>query len=447
MHDRGEEQARHAFADAVGEIAGLEAWDHWAEDPKVARSLLARLYHALSGAPQGLRDNRVEGYVESTIDADVQQIGAGLDIADGWFWPDLEQEPIERIFDSAFVAMRYLDEALSQQPVAPMPDTLDEFETDTGYYVVPCRKITGGRERMTGQGLSRRGLLYHRIAPMHHDGMKLALHLHPDVGLAPDQLPPVRRVGAAVFPGLELDTVPSAINKPGNFLITGVRCDTPQEQTVAEQFQAAAGAKCDTLIWPELTMPPQRVNQVRALLRDTPLGGAHPPLVVTGSWHEAVGQRHRNRGWVLDGRGEPLLCFDKCLAFMVRGSPAGSAEDIEPGDTVHLLWAGDELIVFQICLGFCHLNREALLRACDGSLMIVPSMGEGSTIRNHMSRAERLQTSNNARTVVVQQELNAPKNAPFGYILPGPAKPREYAEKDTLTSQQFSSFYTDGEES
>jgi len=49
--------------------------------------------------------------------------------------------------------------------------------------------------------------------------------------------------------------------------------------------------------------------------------------------------------------------------------------------------------------------------------------------------------------VVVQQELNTPKNAPFGYILPGAAKPQEYAEKATLTSQQFSSFYIDGEES
>ncbi|GGF53611.1 hypothetical protein [Mameliella alba] len=430
------------------EIAALEAWNHWDGEQSVARDLLARLFRALSEAAEALRINRVDRYVEKDIDTRVQQIGLGLDTPNGPFWPDFDSVSVEEIFDAAFLAMRMLDEKLFQEPYVIMPELLDEFETKSGYFVLPCRKITGDPEHMTGQGLSRRGLLYHRIAPVQHDGVRLALNVHPDVGLTPGHLPSTRKVGAAVFSDLQLETRPSEINAPGNFIVTGLTADPQQEQAVTDQCREAVAAGCDTLVWPELTMPPDRVEQVRRLLRDKPLDGDRPAVVVAGSWHVEGDKRFRNRGEVLDGRGERILCFDKCLAYMERGTSEGGAEDIEPGETVQLLLAEDELIVFMICLDFCHVNRLALLEACDASLVIVPSMGEGSTIREHTARAAVLQTTNNTRTVVVQQRLKQAgpsKNALIGYILPGAAKPLKFTENDTLTSRRFSSFYTEGE--
>lgn len=450
MQDFAGRDGQGAFIGAVRDIAAMDVWEHWAEDPNQARSLLARLYLSLSGSGQLLRINRVDGYVESDLDAKVQRIGTGLDIPNGPFWPDFGTASVEEVFDAAFLAMRMLDEALSQQPAVMLQETLVEFETDAGFFVLPCRKISGGRDRMTGQGLSRRGLLYHRIAPVQHDGVRLALHVHPDVGLKPDRLPPVRKVGAAVFPRLQLQMKASEINGVGNFVVTGLTCDPPQDQVVANQCQNAAADHCDTLVWPELTMPPERVEQVRELLREAPLDGDCPPVVVAGSWHVEGCKGFRNRSKVLDGRGERMFWFDKCLAYMERKSPQGSAEDIEHGETVQLLLAEDELIVFQICLDFCHADREALLKACDASLVIVPSMGEGPTIRDHLLRAAALQTSNNTRTVVVQQSLilaDPPDSASFGYILPGASKPLNFTESDTLTSQQFTSFYTECDDS
>lgn len=438
------------FVETVRVIAALEAWNIWSDDPKVARGLLARLFCALSSAGQSLRVNRVDSYNEFDLDAQVQAIGTGLDSANGAFWPDFDRTPAEEIFDATFLAMRMLDATLSLQTTVIMPETLEEFVADAGYFVVPCRKVAGVRDGMKGQGLSRRGLLHHRIAPLVYDGVRLALHVHPDVGLRPDYLPPRRRVGAGVFQGLRLETQLSEINGLGNFVVTGLKCEPSQELAVADQCRSAVADQCDTLVWPELTMPPERVEQVRDHLREKPLNGDRPPVVVAGSWHVKCGERIRNRSEVLDGRGERLFWFDKCLAYLERGTLSGAAEDIEYGETVQLLLAEDELIVFQICLDFCHVDREALLKACDASLVIVPSMGAGSTIRDHIARAAVLQTANNTRTVVVQQRPKQSDASDFpaiGYILPGVTKPRDLSEDDILTSQCFSSFYTEGEES
>lgn len=440
------EEEGQEFKATVRVIAARDTWNDWHSDPKAARDLLAQLFHALSGAAQPLRINRVDTYDESKLDRSVQQIGAGLDMPNGPFWPNFDRASAEEVFDAAFLAMRMLDEALSQQPTAILPGTSEQFETDTGYFVVPCRKIFGTRDNMVGQGLLRRALLHHRIAPMKHDGVQLYLHLHPDVGLKPDHLPPRRKVGAGIFPALELKTQPGKTQERRNFVVTGLSCNPLQEEAIKDQCQSAVADQCDTLIWPELTMPPERVAQVRDLLGQAPLQGDRPPVVVAGSWHTECDQRIRNRGEVLDGRGKQLFYFDKCLAYLKRGDPEGGAEDIEHGNVVQLLLAEDELIVFQICLDFCHVDRAALLKACDASLVIVPSMGEIPTIRDHVTRAAELQTTNNTRTVVVQQHPNPGNGNAIGYILPGVTKPKKLKDDDILTSQSFTSFYTEGAE-
>jgi len=443
----GSEEDGQALMATVRDIAARETWNDWHSDPKAARDLLAQLFHALCGAAQPLRINRVDTYDESDLDRRVQQIGTGLDMPNGPFWPDFGGASAEEVFDAAFLAMRMLDEALSQQPTPILAATSDEFETEAGYFVVPCRKITGSRDKMIGQGLLRRGLLHHRIAPMQHDGVRLYLHVHPDVGLKPDHLPPRRKVGAGIFPGLQLKTQPGKTQERRNFVVTGLSCNPSQEEAIIDQCQSAVADLCDTLVWPELTMPPERVAQVRDLLGQAPLQGDRPPVVVTGSWHMECDQRIRNRGEVLDGRGEHLFCFDKCLTYLKRGDPEGGAEDIEHGNAVRLLLAEDELILFQICLDFCHVDRAALLKACDASLVIVPSMGEIPTIRDHKSRATELQTTNNTRTVVVQQHPEPGDGNVIGYILPGVTKPAKFMDDDILTSQSFTSFYTEGAES
>ena len=449
MQDNGDRDHQNEFIEAVRAISALDAWNYWDIDPTAARNLLAQLFRALSRAPQLLRINRVEGYHESALHLRVQQIGRGLETPHGSFWPDFDNASPENTFDAAFLAMRMLDEDLALQPTVFMSATLHDFETEAGYFVVPCRKIAKGRDRLRGQGLYRRGLLHHRIAPMQHDGVRLCLHVHPDVRLRPDHLPPRRKVGAAVFPTVDLVTQQSKTHGPGSFLVTGLSCTPSQEEAVIEQCQRAVADLCDTLIWPELTMPPERVTQVRALLGQTPLKGERPPVVVAGSWHVPCGQQIRNRSEILDGRGERLFWFDKCLAYLERRDPYGDVEGIDHGSAVQLLLAEDELIVFQICLDFCHVEREALLKACDASLVIVPSMGNFVTLEAHRARAEVLQTSNNTRTVVVQQRYgtdDVSEIETIGYILRGVTKPRNIENKDIFTSELFSSFYTEGDE-
>lgn len=428
------------------DIAALDWWNQWAGDPKAARNLIAKLYCALSEAPQTLRINRVDLYDEADLDANVQQIGKGLDESDGAFWPDFKSISESEVFDSAFLAMRMLDEALSQQVTVCTTETLAEFETDAGYFVVPCRKVAGSRAELRGQGLSRRGLLYHRIAPTQYDGVRLTLHVHPDVGLKPDQLPPSRTVGAAIFSGLKLQQQSSEKFGAGNFVVTGLTCDPAQDQALINQCKSAVAGRCDTLIWPELTMPPERLEQVRELLVTTPLSGDRPPVVVAGSWHVQCNPGIRNRSEVLDGRGERIFSFDKCLTYFKRGVADGPGEDIEHGDSVHLLLAEDELIIFMICLDFCHVDRDALLKACDATLAIVPSMGAESTIRDHLTRAAALQTSNNTRTVVVQQHPDPTAGSALGYILPGAKRPQGIAMDKILAQELFTLFYTEGQE-
>ena len=179
-------------------------------------------------------------------------------------------------------------------------------------------------------------------------------------------------------------------------------------------------------------MPPERVEQVMALLRENPLrGGGKPPVVVAGSWHVKVGKRTRNRGSVLDGRGDLMFRFDKCLAYIIDRKSKGCSEDIEYGEIVPLLLTEDELIVFQICLDFCHVERQEILKRCNASLVIVPSMGGKDTFKAHVDSASRLQIVNETQTVVVQQN-NGIVDTEIGYILLGHLKPLKTKKQFTL---------------
>ena len=317
MHNLASEDGQCKFVTSVRRIAEMSEWEHWDSDPVIARELISRLYQALLQAGQGIRINRVEGYNEDDLDVKVQHIGDGLDAPNGKFWPNFENVTPEDLFDDAFIAMRMLDDALWLQHTALIQMRVKDFETSTGYYVVPCKK------NGNAGGLARRGLKNHRIFPSKYDGIRLSLYIHPDVELPRDdslhsKRLSTRNVGAAIFPKFKLEEESSDVNKIGNVIYSGVIYKGSMEEVVENHCSSAVVERCDTLVWPELTMPPEQVEQVMALLRENPLrGGGKPPVVVAGSWHVKVGKRTRNRGSVLDGRGDLMFWFDKCLAHII----------------------------------------------------------------------------------------------------------------------------------
>ena len=140
LHNLESEDGQCKFVPFVRRIAEMSEWEHWDSDPVIARELISRLYQALLQADQWIRINRVEAYNEDDLDVKVQQIGDGLNGPNGKFWPNFETVRLEDLLDDAFVAMRMLDDALWLQHTALIQMRVKDFETSTGYYVVPCKK-------------------------------------------------------------------------------------------------------------------------------------------------------------------------------------------------------------------------------------------------------------------------------------------------------------------
>jgi predicted amidohydrolase len=279
-----------------------------------------------------------------------------------------------------------------------------------GCFVVPVRR----EHRLAdGRPVQRRGLLYHAVVPERIGSLRVELHLHPDAAVRDVGADPADWVfGSATFPGMTV--VPVETGGDG-FRLADAPLAGDEAAVVAAQVDAAREAGTDVMVWPELTMPTRRLDLLMARLAAAPLAGGRIPLVVAGSWHvvrtpvEDGGEadsgdgpdRHVNRSEVMLGHGEPLLSYDKRRRYPY----AGLTEDIGAGRTLPVVVMEDCLVGIAICRDNCDDNAKETYRDLPIDLVIVPSMGAGSTVEAHERHAKGQRSRQGTVTVVVQQNL------------------------------------------
>ena len=360
---------------------------------------------------------------------------------------------LARALDDELAALQYWPEDVSEW--------CEDDWRPPGYecFVVPVRR----EHRLAdGRPVQRRGLLHHAVMPSRVGSLRVELHLHPDAPNRELEVDPENWVfGCATFPGMTVVPLETAGD---GFLLTAAPL-SDEAAVVANQVAGARTAEADVAIWPELTMPPDRLTLITELLSADPLAGGRIPLVVAGSWHvtrppdepgvadadvdanatvtteaeadvrsdaeesvaddpegfgdaecsessessegsegsegDAEADRHVNRSHVMLGHGEPFLTYDKRRRFPYQHL----TEDIRTGRSLPVIVMENRLVGIAICRDNCDDNAKEGYGALPLDLLIVPSMGAESTVMAHQRHAQGQRSRQGTVTVVVQQGL------------------------------------------
>ncbi|WP_157081261.1 hypothetical protein [Novosphingobium naphthalenivorans] len=258
-------------------------------------------------------------------------------------------------------------------------------------FVVPVKR---SYRLQNGKEAEYRATRYHALVPSQVGELAIDLILTDDS--TGDGESCVWTYGAAVF-----DDVTLTWREVGQdeFLLSGApgpdACDA-----IEEQIRMAIADGCDVLTWPELTVPPDRLGEIRQALGSNPLGSPKRiPLVIAGSWHVEDKDGFVNRSEILQAGGRPLTHCDKRrrFEFMER------KEAIVPTCRVPLIVMDDRLVAVAICLDFCDDRVPDLYADLGVDLVIVPSMGMENTTQAHERHAATLQSRHGGVTCLVQQ--------------------------------------------
>lgn len=314
------------------------------------------------------------------------------------------------------VLARTLDADLSG--IEYWPQDIEDWEPSSwqpkGYdcYVVP---VTRTFRLGDGRQAQRRALKYHAILPVRTGSVDVRLTLHPDLAKDDEARDPMEwAYGAAVFPGLD---VVADVRPDSTFILL----DAPlaaAEAVLARQISQAIDHSCDILAWPELTMPLERLQSLKDLLGADPLAPGRIPLIVAGSWHEAVdGSEFVNRSHLLRARGETLATYDKRRQFPWQGK----IEGIRPGKELRILVMEDCLVGIAICRDLCDDFAREGYSDLSTDLVLVPSMGDGETTDAHSRHCKALRSRQGTVAVVVQQNpFSGPHGAPGASFMAPP---------------------------
>lgn len=263
----------------------------------------------------------------------------------------------------------------------------------------------------------QRATRYHAIVPSQVGDLTVSLALHAEVTASK----PSRawRYGAAVFDEMVIEV--QLVGEDG-FVLSDAPCPSAAA-IISEQIETAIRDSCDVLAWPELTVPEDRLTQIRSRLGHDPLASpARVPIVVAGSWHLPRGSGHINRAPVLQSRGTPLTHCDKRRQFPYLGK----REAITPGREVPVIVMEDRLVGVAICRDFCDDCTSDIYAALCLDLLIVPSMGAASTTEAHERHCKTLQSRQGAVSLIVQQyplQAGEPSPPAPGYSLIRPEGP------------------------
>lgn len=419
------EEAAAVWLSLIQALAADDLWRRW-HDPGVMRTLLVRLHETLRATPDNLLQE-FDQRDETALKASARQRLLSVNIE------ELFGRTPRQALDLGAAILRALDEALLEGAETLQMEAPECWQTADGrHYVVPIpRAVMREGGPRTLQSFDRRGLLHHRIIPTRIGDVDIILEPHPDV--TEGAQPTDRIFGAALFNGLQLtlENVDAA-----SFLVTAVQCVDGVATVVGRHVDAAQAAKCDTVVWPELTMDPDVVGQLQTRLASDPLTTRAPPVVVAGSWHVAGEARSRNMAPVLTGRGAIMFEFGKNRRFTYQGM----TEDIEVYGAIHILVTDRELIAFAICKDFCDKAQAVPVTQLDVDLVLVPSMGESSTMTAHREAADLMKVRFGARTVVVQQRPQTTAAGGPSYVLQALREPRRAELSDLATRLEFTTF-------
>lgn len=160
----------------------------------------------------------------------------------------------------------------------------------------------------------------------------------------------------------------------------------------------------------------------------------HDLIILAGTAHlldyEANGER-RNRAWLMRGDGVSSDAWqDKIIPYQTNTEK----EDISPGgrkSLVHFI-VGHWVINIMICIDFFDGTIVNLPDIAQGSLTIVPSMGNEATARGHIGRCKALAVVGDPAVVIAQEMDNHP--AAWTYVFHGQkADPVDAKVRDRVT--------------
>lgn len=309
--------------------------------------------------------------------------------------------------------LRALDAELATRPrfAQPPASSSQLLCRETDIFVIPrARPKPGGRRPGPGNGLLRRATPHHRLIPRVIDG-KFEVELHWTQHFAFGSVPRDEgRVGAALFPGL---AVKWDEREDGHVAVEAPCSD--EATALAAQLDGAFADGFLAVAWPELSMPPDRLDRLKGGLaaraaKAPALVG--PVLVAAGSWHEEEDGVVRNVMRLLDKTGRERLRFDKITTFVGGGVREGNLAAAR----IPVLLNNDALITFAVCSDFCDLDLDPPYLQMDVDLIVVPSLGNANALKGHEGNAQRMAVRTGASTFVVQQHES--KKEPLGWVFP-----------------------------
>jgi hypothetical protein len=327
--------------------------------------------------------------------------------------------------------LRALDAELATRPdFARAPASPQSFFCQAAdAWVVPRgRPKPTDRRPGPGNGFGRRGTPHHRILPRLVLGKyEVELHWSHHLSFGPTA-GEERVLGAALLPGLAMDWDETAGSR-----VMAANC-TDEAKVIQEQVDGAFSGSLLACVWPELTMPPERLERLQAALDDksvaaAPLAG--PALIAAGSWHEADSEAVRNVMRVLDKSGRERLRFVKISTFVGGGFVEANA----PGLKIPVLLNQEALVTFAICSDFCDLDEPIPYAELDVDLILVPSLGKRAAMNGHEANARVIGVNPGATTFVVQQHLEGSK--PLGWVLPTDAEHPSLEEEASWSTRRM----------
>jgi hypothetical protein len=319
--------------------------------------------------------------------------------------------------------MRALDEVLAGRPrsIVPPSDPLQYLCKELDVFVIPRKTpkqvpAHGG----PGRGFGRAATPRHRLIARRLDSFEIKLCWEPQLGLG-RSIQGIHKLGAALLPGMRLEG--DCVN--GDWHPTGATC-ADEVGYLKTQLEGIGREPLLAAAWPELAMPPPRLQLLaEGLRRDllTTKLGHGPAFIAAGSWYVQTPGGTFSEMPILDRTGRVRIRYRKSLAYVsalsgTEGEAATLREGIVEDRTIPVLINEDALVTFAICADFCEQEVRGAFpyRDLDVDLVVVVSHGNRSTMNGHEGNAAQIRNRWGTRTFVVQH--NDAPSGPAGWVYP-----------------------------
>ena len=380
-------------------------------DPSTLRVAMAEVCLLMAEAPTAITDQYYDLH-ENDLDAGATAQHDQIDAGD-WTW-QLDDTSSYSLALGIGIRARGLDSTLAHETAHDGPTdnpNVDYFCEDANAYVIPRTPVPWQDGHGSRRFFRRRGIVFHRVIPKKVGSFVQELYRLDGFDCEPDR---DRPLGAAMFERFRL-----VYEGDGETLrILGVECEGA-ERSIDRQVSAAVVAHCSAIVWPELTMPPTFVEALGRRLEQEALSSAPasgPNWVLAGSWNN--GNPASNVAPILDGYGQRVFDCVKSIPYREMGL---GREEMQPGYRVPILVTDRELIAFGICRDFCELGQQTPWSNLNVDLVVIPSMGDETTMQGHRSAAH-LGAAGGQRAFVVQQRATT-ETGNLGWVLPPTSKP------------------------